>query len=119
MRTFFRSFWPLFVITAGASATLSGYLLADISPPPIMIDLWDKVFGFWVLIGIQNDARLRKRTPCFDFGFLIWVTAIISVPWYFWSSRGFFKGMLILLMLAILLALPQIVFQIVWTARYG
>jgi len=119
MRTFVKSFWPLFVITPCASAMLSGYLFADIEPPALMIDLWGKVFGFWVLIGIQNDARLRKKTPCYDFGFLLWVTASISVPWYFWSTHGFFKGMLILLLFLFLLTLPEIVLQLVWVARYG
>lgn len=98
---------------------LSGYVFAHIEPPPLMIDLWGKVFGFWVLIGIQNDVRLRKKTPCYDFGFLLWATATISVPWYICSSYGFFKGMLILLLFLVLLTLPQIVLQIVWVARYG
>lgn len=69
MREFMKSFWPLFVITAFASAMPSGYLLFDMSPPPAMIDLWCTVFGIWVLIGIQNDARLRKKSPAMILAF--------------------------------------------------
>jgi hypothetical protein len=81
MREFMKSFWRLFVITVFASAMPSGYLLFDMSPPPAMIDLWGTVFGIWVLIGIQNEARHRKKRPAM-------ILASCSGPQQLFPSRG-------------------------------
>ena len=114
-----KSWWPLILIPVSSSAILSGYLFAGLSPPVKMQDLLSSFFWLSVLVWIQLDAGERRRTPCFDFGFFLLATAPLSILWYLCSSRGFFKGLLIVAMLLFLASLPDIVLQSVWDALYG
>lgn len=119
MRAFVKSWWPLILIAVSSSAILSGYLFAGLSPPVKMQDLMGSFYWLSVLVWIQMDARHRRRTPCFDFGFFLLATAPLSILWYVCSSRGFLKGLLVILWLLFLASLPDIVLQIVWDALYG
>lgn len=119
MRRFLKSLWPQFAIAVSSSAVQSGYLLAGISPPEPGRQLWGSFFWLTVLVWIQNDAKLRQRTPCYDFGFLLWMTAFVSVPWYLCSSSGFKRGALLLLLFLLLSVFPDYVMLIVWDALYG
>ncbi len=105
MRDFLRSFGPLFFVTLIGCAVLSGYESADRSPP-LLFALWGNVFWLSVVTWVQTDAQLRRQTPCFDFGWLVWMTAGVSIPWYLLRTRGS-RGLLILLMFLFLLVLPR------------
>ena len=69
-----------FEYTLIGCAVLSGYKLVDRSPP-LIFELWGSVFWLSVVAWIQTDAQLRRQTPCFDFGWLVWMTAGVSIPW--------------------------------------
>ena len=117
VRNVLRSFGPLFLVTLMGCALLSGYELADHSPP-LIFELWGNVFWLSAVTWIQTDAQLRRQTPCFDFGWLVWMTAGVSIPWYLLRTRGS-RGLLILLMFLFLLVLPHFAATIVGMIRDG
>ena len=40
------------------------------------------------VIWVMADAQSRRRTPCFEFGFLVAVYFPVSLAWYVFWSRG-------------------------------
>ena len=75
---------------------------------------------FWLLvIWIDFDARFQRRRPCYDFGFLAYVTFPFSLIWYCVHSRGWKRGLGTLLLLAALSTLPWLILAMYWLIRYG
>lgn len=66
-------------------------------------------WSLMVLCWMEADARLRRRLPCFDFGFLMGLAFPVSVGWYCIRSRGWGWGTLLLLTLISLLLLPHFI----------
>ena len=113
MRGFMNSFGALLVFTLIGCAVLTGYSFRGRFPPQFMFQLWDNVFWLSVVSWIQTDARLRRQTPCFDFGWLVWLTAWIAIPWYVVRTRGW-RGLFVLLMFLVLYSLPPYLAMQVW-----
>jgi hypothetical protein len=66
-----------------------------------------------------SDARRRGCTPFFDFGFLAYITLPLSLPWYLVRTRGWLRGLLVLLFVVALWLAPRIIAMIAWKVLYG
>jgi len=81
------------VVLAGALAILQPiYALASSTPGPVPLNLAEVLFRYAIpyaiALWIVADAKERRRTPCFDFGFFVLATWPLSLFWYCISSRG-------------------------------
>ncbi len=71
-------------------------------------------WGLMLLLWADADARRRRRVPCFDFGLLAAVFFPVSVAWYCVWSRGWGRGLLLLLALFGLWLVPRILAVLFW-----
>lgn len=118
MKAFLRSFWsPLFVTLSASLATIP-YLYHGFAPTQVFYELWNSLYGLTVMMWVVSDARRRARTPCYDFGFLISIFVVATIPWYVISTRGFFRGLLFLILLLFLGILPEIAADIFWATCF-
>jgi hypothetical protein len=70
------------------------------------------------VIWIMADARVRRRTPCYEFGFLVAVYFPLSLAWYVVWSRGW-RALFMLTGLVALMFLPWLLAVMAWILRYG
>ena len=71
-----------------------------------------------IVLWIMADARRRRQTPCYDFGFLVAVYFPVSLIWYVFWSRGW-RGFLTLVGLVGLWFVPWFTAMAAWVLRYG
>jgi hypothetical protein len=71
-------------------------------------------FIVWIMV----DARSRRRTPCYEFGFLIAIYYPVSLVWYVFWSRGW-RAILMLAGFFVLMLLPALSAILAWIFRYG
>jgi hypothetical protein len=76
------------------------------------------VFSVGFIIWVVADARTRRQTPCYDFGFLVTVFFPVSLLWYVVWSRGW-RGTLMLAALVGLWILPPLCAAVAWELRHG
>jgi hypothetical protein len=89
-----------FLCALGGAQTASG------AGAEVILGLaWRVMFSTWVDV----DAGRRRCKPCFEFGFLTAVFFPASLLWYCVWSRGWRRGLLMVLALFALWVLPQIV----------
>ena len=118
MKAFLRSFWaPLFVTLAASLATIP-YLYHGFAPTSLFYEMWNSLYGLTVMMWVVSDARRRAGTPCYDFGFLLSIFVIATIPWYVISTRGFLRGPLFLILFLSLGILPEIAADIFWSTCF-
>ncbi len=81
-------------------------------------DLTSRGLGLTFVVWIMADAQRRRRTPCYEFGFLVAVYFPLSLVWYLLWSRGW-RGMLLLASFFGLMLLPWFSAIVAWILRYG
>jgi hypothetical protein len=108
----------LVAFAVGLTICFSAYLAAGHSVSPEIEGLASFGWGFMLILWAEADARRRRRVPCFDFGFLIFVYSPLSVLWYCLWSRGW-RGLLVAAALVLLWIVPYAVAGIVWLGLYG
>ncbi len=94
------------------------YAAAGAAPPENVAQLASVAFVLACVLWIMADARRRRQTPCFDFGFLVAVFFPISLVWYVFWSRGT-RGILLLAAFAGLMFLPGFATVAAWLLRNG
>jgi hypothetical protein len=111
---FLRFYGGLLIVSAMLAVFDSVYVIVGITPsnPAQLISTFTLpiCFATWV----QADARARRCTPCFDFGWFVGATWIFSIPWYLIWTRGW-RGLLLTFMFFGLFILPTFVAVFVWT----
>jgi len=75
---------------------------------------WSLLLVLW----IDADARQRRHIPCFEFGFLAAVYFPVSLLWYCVWSRGWLRGLLVLMAFCGLWVMPRFLAMLVWLLRY-
>lgn len=90
------------------SIAFVGYLLFELVPSPAFETLSGALSSVLLAVWIAADARRRGVTPCYDFGFLCYLTLPIATPWYCFWSRGW-RGVFTLLLLAGIWLTPSLV----------
>jgi hypothetical protein len=109
-------FGMLAATVAAASAFLVAYVAAGRYPSATALRLASLGVDLGLILWIAADARLRRRTPCYDFGFLVAVFFPFSLVWYVVWSRGL-KGLLTLAGLFGLAFLPWVFAGLAWAFR--
>jgi hypothetical protein len=108
------SSWGLLLTTVAALSALQfGYAAGGTDPPESVARLTSIAFVFAVALWIVADARIRRQTPCYDFGFLVAIYFPISLFWYVFWSRGL-RGILVLAALLGLMLLPWLSAVVAW-----
>jgi hypothetical protein len=69
-----------------------------------------------ILAWIAADAKERRRTPCFDYGFFLLATWPLSLFWYCISTRGW-RGLGLAVGLLLLCWLPMMFMGVVDAVR--
>lgn len=69
-----------------------------------------------LLAWIMADAKERRRTPCFDFGFFLLATWPLSLFWHCWLTRGW-RGLALAAGLLLLGNVPMMFMVLVDIAR--
>ena len=98
--------------TGGAVAVLLPAFLAS-GAPPLAITLLRYLGPLAVALWIVEDAHQQRRTPCFDFGYFVFITYPFSLVWYCVSTRGW-RGWLLGLAVLGLVYVPYVVATIAW-----
>lgn len=111
-------FAPQLVFAIALAALLIAYLVAGFAPSDTFQTVaglnWSLLLAFWIVA----DARRRRCTPCFDFGFFCYLFLPLAVPWYCFWSRGW-RGALTLVAVYGLGLAPYIVASVAWQLLYG
>ncbi|HEX5271078.1 MAG TPA: hypothetical protein VFW33_11345 [Gemmataceae bacterium] len=96
------------------AALLCCFVGAGLPPTPGAELLLAMSWALMLVIWIDLDARRRGRLPCFDLGLLAAVWFPISVAWYCVWSRGWRRGLLLLLALFGLWIAPRLFAAFCW-----
>jgi hypothetical protein len=99
--------------TAALVAVLLVAFMASGAPPVAMI-LLSYLGPLAVMLWIVEDAHERRRTPCFDFGYFVFVTYPMSLVWYCISTRGW-RGWLLVFAVLGIVYVPSFVATMAWT----
>jgi hypothetical protein len=118
VKAFLRSFWAPLSVTLAASLATIPYLYHGFAPTLPFYELWNSLYGLTVIMWVVSDARRRTGTPCYDFGFLLSIFVIATIPWYVISTRGFLRGLLVLTFLLFLGILPEIAADVFWATCF-
>lgn len=103
--------------TAAAVTVLLVAFFASGAPPLAMI-LLGYLGPLAAVLWIVEDARQKRRTPCFDFGYFLLVTYPFSLVWHCVSTRGW-RGLLLLLAVLGIVYAPYFVATIAWAFLSG
>ena len=98
--------------TGGAVAVLLLAFLASGAPPQAMV-LLSYLGPLAAILWVVEDAHGQRRTPCFDFGYFVFVTYPFSLVWYCVSTRGW-RGLLLVLAVFGLVYSPYVVATVAW-----
>jgi hypothetical protein len=99
--------WPLLVVATGLTLAWVAYAVMEIPVSWAAESLTGSVLSWFLVLWVVDDARLRRQTPCHDFGFLVLVFLPVSLAWYLLWSRGW-RGILLLGLLLLLHAAPPL-----------
>jgi hypothetical protein len=80
------------LLTAALAILQPVYALFASVPGPAPRNIAEVIFRYalpyTIVLWIVADAKERRSTPCFDFGFFALATWPVSLFWYCISSRG-------------------------------
>jgi hypothetical protein len=118
--------WPrspliLFLLFVLALAVLRpAYFLAVAwrgeQPAILAVELLQRAPGLVLVLWIVADAKERRRTPCFDYGFFLLMLYPFSLFWYWTRTRGW-RGLGLATGLFVLQSAPATVSVIVDVIR--
>ena len=74
-------------------------------------------FPLFVILWVVADARRRRLTPCFDFGFFVALGFPLSVAWYVLRTRKLW-GVVVLAALFGLFVFPFVCAALVLMTKY-
>jgi hypothetical protein len=100
------------------SAFLVAYVAIGSAPSQGAQQLTSVGLSLAMVLWVMADARLGRRTPCYDFGFLVAAFFPASLVWYVVWSRGR-RGLLTLGFLSGLMLLPWASALAAWALRHG
>jgi hypothetical protein len=101
-------------MSLATAAFLCAFVAARTTPTPASELLLALGWPLMLVMWIEADARRRRRQPCFDLGLLAAVWFPISVAWYCVWSRGWGRGLLVLLALLGLWVMPRFLAASLW-----
>jgi hypothetical protein len=108
----------LVATVAACSAFLVAYVAIGTAPSQTAEQLTSFGLSLAFILWVVADARKGRRTPCYDFGFLVAALFPVSLVWYVVWSRGR-RGWLVLGGLFGLMLLPWASAFVAWVVRNG
>ncbi len=116
-----RPLVPMAILVAAVAAT-SAFLITQVfvrpAPSDEVVFLTSFGVGLALILWVTMDARSRRQTPCYDFGFLVGIFFPASLVWYVLWTRGW-RGLLTLAALLGLMLLPWLCAFVTAIIRYG
>jgi hypothetical protein len=108
--------WQFALFVAALAVLQPVYLVAEFlrgRPPLMLADVLFRYAAPLVLLQwMVTDARQRRSTPCFDYGFFLLILWPISLFWYCCRTRGW-RGLGLAVGLWLLTAVPALTTGIV------
>ncbi len=98
----------LVLLTTGLSAFWIAYVLRGVPISDGAETLTSVSFCLFTILWVESDAHRRGRTPCHEFGFLVYLFFPLSIVWYLFWTRGA-RGILVMIALLALFGTPAIV----------
>ena len=114
----YSPFRALVISICAISTFQIGYVVAQVVPSPASTMLLMFAPAFALVFWIEDDARHRRYSPCYDFGFLMLLFFPASLIWYAVWSRGRW-GLLAAIALLGLMFIPSFCAIIIWGLLYG
>jgi hypothetical protein len=102
---FIRCYGSLFGATVLLSGFICVYVVLGIMPSRLAQWIIYYTLPICAVAWVQQDARLRRCTPCFDFGMFVLMIWWLAIPWYLIWTRGW-RGLAVLGMFALLPVVP-------------
>ncbi len=110
MRSFLH--WvPLILLTAFSGLTYGLQLAGGASA--VLQLLTANAVTWGLMMWVDVDSRRRRRVPCHDFAFLVWLFLPISLVWYLLWTRGW-RGLITLVVLGAFLVFPAVFAVFMW-----
>ena len=97
---FIRTYGALYIVSLVCGLSMGSYAAAEpttTSSPltPLTLSFGAaSCFALWACL----DARIRRSTPCFDFGSFVFFSWLVAIPVYLMATRGW-RGLLVSLSL--------------------
>ncbi len=113
----FSPFKVLVALVFVVSALRIAYVVTGAAPSAAAEFLTPFCLGLAFILWVVEDARVRRRVPCYDFAFLVAVFFPVSVLWYVVWSRGWW-GLVTLVAIFGLMILPQLSAVVAWVLMY-
>lgn len=111
--SFLKSYGWLFLLTAFLSVFNTLYFLNGVPYSLLAECIAAYTLPLAIMTWVVWDAQSRRCTPCYDFGFLVYLGWVVAIPGYLVWTRGW-RGLLVLIGFVVLLQLPWIVPVLVW-----
>jgi hypothetical protein len=108
----------LVIFAAALSGSFCAYFFLNVVVSEPFLTAAGAGWNLMIILWADADARRRRQTPCFDFGFLAMLSYPVSVLWYCFWSRGWRGGLLFLLLLFLWIA-PYILAAVFWIVQFG
>jgi hypothetical protein len=89
------SWVPLLLLSLGLGFFFAAYGALGSPAAQMAATILVCVLPLFIIFWVLQDARRRRCVPCFDFGFLLWLTFPLGVIWYLFWTRGW-KGVALL-----------------------
>ena len=118
VRIFNHTLAPLLLFSVALTALLIAYLAVGLAPSFTFQFVGSFCWSILLALWIVADARRRMGVPCYDFGFFCYLFLPVAIPWYCFWSRGL-RGLLTLVIIALIWFVPYLVASIVWLTLYG
>jgi hypothetical protein len=116
-----KYFRPLWILVATV-ALLSAFQFASVASGRRGIENVTPLTSFGLslafIVWVMADAQIRRRIPCYEFGFLVAVFFPVSLVWYVLWSRGW-RAIFMLAGLFGLMLLPSLSMIAAWIIRIG
>ena len=97
------------VLAAALTVIQPAWLLIEFArgrgPLPLVLLVFNYALVVVITLWITLDARERRRTPCFDYGFFLLILWPFSLFWYCGCTRGW-RGIGLACVLYVLAWLP-------------
>lgn len=111
--SFLKSYGWLLLITVSLCAFNGMYVFSGVPYSLLAEFIVFYTLPIALMIWVLWDAQSRRCTPCYDFGFFVYLGWLVAIPGYLVWTRGW-RGLLVLIGFVVLFLLPLIAPVVAW-----
>jgi hypothetical protein len=104
---------PVLLLTLKLSAFQATYAALGVRQSIAAQAIGSYALPFFLLLWVVEDARRRRRVPCFDLGLLLAASFPVGVGWYLWWTRRW-RGLAVAAAFVGLWVAPYVVAVAAW-----